>query len=158
MPAISSDGAVPPVPATSDSAADHLPRKSHEKTLTGVFAVTNGTGPDRGLPEHKPDPFRALSGLKTGSFHSLPNGTPPGSTNGGRERSHSKAGSTHSIGSGRGRLAEVGRFSLQEERQQRTPVHEYLPNGHGNGVQGEPAKTPAKQRQAGHGDNVASHR
>lgn len=155
MPAISSNGAVPAVPAIpagADSSADRLPRKSHEKTLKGVFAVTNGTGPDRGLPEHKPDPFKALNGLKNGSFHSLPIGTPPGSINGGRERSHSKAGSTRSIGSARGRLAEVGRFSLQEERQQRTPVHEYLPKAHSNGVHEDTTKTPAKQRPEGHGE------
>lgn len=152
MPAVSSDGAVSAIAVSAASSADPLPRKSQDKTLKGVFAVTNGTGPDRGLPDHRPDPFRALSGLKNNSFSSLPNGTAPGSTNSGRERSHSKAGSTHSVGSARGRLVEAGRFSLQEERQQRTPVHEYLPNGHINGVHRDIAKAPARQRQAAYGE------
>lgn len=156
MPAISSDGPVPATLANATLSADYLPRKSQEKTLTGVFAVMNGTGPDRGLPDHKPDPFKVLGGLKNSSFGSLPNGTPPGSTNSGRERSHSKAGSIRSIGSARARLSESGRFSSQEERQQRTPMHEYVPNGHINGVHRDITKVPAKQRQPAQGEYFPS--
>ncbi len=152
MPALSSDGPVSATPASAASSANYLPRKCQEKTLKGVYAVMNGTGPDRGLPDHRPDPFKILTGLKNNSLGSLPNGTPPGSTNGGRERSHSKAGSAHSIGSARGRLADTGRFSLQEERQQRTPVHEYLPNGYINGIHQETTKASAKQRPATNGE------
>jgi hypothetical protein len=152
MPAVSGDGPGAVTSASPASSADHLPRKSHEKSLKGVVAVTNGTGPDRGLPDHRPDPFKALNGLKNNSFSSLPNGTPPGSANSARERSHSKAGSIHSIGSARVRPAESGRFSSQEERQQRTPVHEYLSNGHVHGVPKEPSKPTAKQKQMSHGE------
>jgi 1-phosphatidylinositol-4-phosphate 5-kinase len=152
MPAASSDGPLSATSASAASSADQLPRKSQEKTLQGIFAVTNGTGPDRGLPDHRPDPFKALSGLKNNSFGSLPNGTPPGSSNNGRERSHSKAGSTHSIGSAKGRVAEIRRFSSQEERQQRSPVHEHLPNGHTSRVYRDTTKAPAMQRQPGHGE------
>jgi 1-phosphatidylinositol-4-phosphate 5-kinase len=152
MPAPSADGPLSATSASATSSADHLPRKSQERTLKGILAVTNGTGPELGLPDHMSDPFRALSGLKNHSFSSLPNGTQLGRTTGERERSHSKAGSTHSIGSARGRLAESGRFSSQEDRQQRAPAHEYVPNGHVNGASREPAKAPPKQRQTAHGE------
>jgi 1-phosphatidylinositol-4-phosphate 5-kinase len=152
MPAISSDGSIPNTSTSAASSADHLPRKSQEKTLTGLYTVTNGTGPERGLPDHKPDPFKVLNGLKNSSLNSLPNGTPTGGMHNGRERSHSKAGSVHSIGSARGRFPEAGRLSSQEERQQKTPVHELLPNGQINGVVREPIKTPGKQKQIADGE------
>ena len=152
MPATSSDGPVSANPASASSSTDHLPRKSQEKAIKGVFALTNGTGLDRGLPDHMPDPFRALGGLKNTSFSSLPHGTPSGSTNNGRERSHSKAGSTNSIGSVRGRLAEAGRVSSQEERQQINLVHDHTLNGHVNGTHWETTKTLAKQRQLAQGE------
>jgi 1-phosphatidylinositol-4-phosphate 5-kinase len=148
MPAISDYGPVSAIAVNAASSADPLPRKSQDKTLKNVFAVTNGTVSDRGLPDHRPDPFKALSGLKNNSFSSLPNGSTSASTNGGRERSHSKAGSTHSIGSARGRLAEVGRYSSQEERQSKTPVHEHLPNGQINGIHQDITRAAPRQKQA----------
>lgn len=156
MAAVSSDGPVSAVSASAASSVDHLPRKSQEKTLKGIFAVTNGIGPDRALPDQRPDPFRALNGLKNNNFASVPNGTPPGSSSSGRERSHSKAGSTHSMGSARARLSEPRRFSSQEERQQRTPAYEHLPNGHINGVHREVTKSSAKQTQTTRGEHFPS--
>lgn len=152
MPAALNDGSVAPSSASATSSADHLPPKSQEKTLKNKLAVTNGTDQDGGLRDHKPDPFKALNGLKNNSLGSLPNGTPPGSSSGGRERSHSKAGSIHSVGSVRSRLTEPGRFSSQEERQQRAFQYDGLPNGHINGVRRETLKAPPSQRQMMHGD------
>ncbi len=153
MTAIYNDGPVSATSVSAASSADHLPRKSQEKALKGIYAaVTNGTGPDRGLPDHRPDPFRALSGLKNSSISSLPNGTPPGSTNSGRERSHSKAGSVQSIGSARGRVAEVGRFSSHEERHRKSFGHDHLPNGHVNGVPNGPTKQEPKQKAIAHAE------
>lgn len=155
MPAIHNDGPVSGVSVNVASSADHLPRKSQEKASKGIYAaVTNGTGPDRGLPDHRPDPFRASSGLKNNSLSSLPNGTPPGSTNSGRERSHSKAGSVHSIGSARGRAAEVGRISLHEERHHQTLGHDHLTNGRVNGVSKAPTKQEPKQRTKAHSEHL----
>jgi 1-phosphatidylinositol-4-phosphate 5-kinase len=147
MPAASDDGPVSAIAVNPASSADPLPRKSQDRALKSVFAVTNGTVSDRGLRDHRPDPFRALSGPKNNSFSSLPNGTASVGTNGGRERSHSKAGSTHSIGSARGRLAEGGRFSSQEERQSKIIVQEHQPNGQINGIHRDVTRPAPKQRQ-----------
>ena len=152
LPAVSNDGTFSATSASPASSADHLPRRSHEKALKSVYAVTNGTGPDRGLPDHRPDPFRALSGLKNNSLGSLPNGTTPGNTTTGRERSHSKAGSIRSIGSARGRAAELARFSSHEERHHKALGHEHLPNGHVNGVSKEPAQQPPKPLTMAYGE------
>lgn len=146
MPAISSDGAVATIEVSSNSSADHLPRISQEKTLKGVFALTNSTGSDLALPDYRPDPFRALSGLKNNSLGSV-NGMSQGSTTGARERSPSKAGSTRSVGSAGARLAEAPKFPSHEEQQQRNSVYEHAPNGHVSAAHRETTKISAKQRQ-----------
>lgn len=111
MPSFSGDGSLQTVPTNPTVTTDSLPRKSHENTLSGVFTLTNGTGPDQALAEHRPDPFKH-SNLKGNSLYSASNGTPNGSIHGNRERSHSKAGSTHSMSSVKAvRIAESGRRS-----------------------------------------------
>ena len=90
----------PPPPILSNStnsSFDGPTRKSYDKTIGGVFTYTNGTDVDTGLPDHRLDQIRSL---KNGSHTSLTNGIPAGSLKS-RDRAHSKAGSTHSIGSAR---------------------------------------------------------
>jgi 1-phosphatidylinositol-4-phosphate 5-kinase len=90
----------PPGPVLSNStnsSFDGPARKSHDKTIGGVFTYTNGTDVETGLSDHRIDQFK---NLRNPSHSSLTNGIPNGSLKS-RDRSHSKAGSTHSTGSAR---------------------------------------------------------
>ena len=86
-----------PVLSNSTNSSFDATRKSHDKTIGGVFTYTNGGDVDTGLPEHRIDQFK---NFRNPSHSSLTNGIPNGSLKS-RERSHSKAGSTHSTGSAR---------------------------------------------------------
>ena len=92
--------AEPPGPALSNStnsSFDGPSRKSGDKTISGVFTYTNGGNVETGLPEHRIDQLKTF---RNPSHTSLINGLPNGSLKG-RERSHSKAASTHSTASAR---------------------------------------------------------
>jgi 1-phosphatidylinositol-4-phosphate 5-kinase len=103
MPSVAPD---PPLAVASNSLApsshpspiDGRPRKSHDKTIGGIFTYTNGTEGDSGLPDHRLDQLKSLR--QNTSHSSLTNGLPNGSANKVtlRDRSHSK-NSTHSIAS-----------------------------------------------------------
>lgn len=90
----------PPAPILSNStnsSFDAVNRKSHDKTISGVFTYTDGTDVETGLTDHRIDQFK---NLRNPSHSSLPNGIPNGTAKN-RDRSHSKAGSTHSTSSAR---------------------------------------------------------
>lgn len=93
---------VEPPPGTlsnsTNSSFDTPARKSHDKAIGGVFTYTNGTDVETGLPDHRID---QLKNFRNASHHSLTNGIPNGSIKSARDRSHSKAGSTHSTSSAR---------------------------------------------------------
>ena len=100
MPSLASDVPYPTASSTPKSSFDKPSRKSQEKTLSGIFAYTNGGGNERPVSDHKQDPFKAF---KTNSLYSLPNGMPNGVPNGatvdGRQRAHSNTESTKSLDS-----------------------------------------------------------
>ena len=102
MPAFSSDGSVQNSRTSPTSSYDNLPRKSHEKSIGGVFTYTNGSG-DMGFNEQPQDHYRTA--LKNQSLNTLPNGTSSGSVKG-RERSDSKADSIRSATSALGRYPD----------------------------------------------------
>ena len=90
----------PPGPVLSNStnsSFDGPARKSHDKTISGLFTYTNGGEADTGRSEHRIDQFK---NFRNPSHTSLTNGIPNGSLKS-RERSHSKAASTHSMSSAR---------------------------------------------------------
>ncbi|EXJ57239.1 1-phosphatidylinositol-4-phosphate 5-kinase [Cladophialophora yegresii CBS 114405] len=98
MPSVASEPALAVVSNSVNSAShspsiDGPPRKSHDKTISGVFTYTNGTDVETRLPDHRLD---QLKNIRSNTSHgSLTNGNvkaPP------RDRSHSKA-SAHSVGS-----------------------------------------------------------
>lgn len=110
--------AEPPLSVVSNSATSSLdgpPRKSHEKTISGVFTYTNGTDVGTGLPDHRLD---QIKNLRSNSHSSLTNGIPNvnGNVKQPRDRSHSKAGSTHSVASA---SATAGKYA---ENISRSPV------------------------------------
>lgn len=113
MSSRATDGSLAPVSNSAASSLDGPTRKSHEKTLGGVFAYTNGTDVESGRHERRFDPFNSI---KNSSLHSLPhnvtapNGNLKGGPGGSWERSHSKPGSVNSVGSGnvRSQDASVG--------------------------------------------------
>lgn len=98
--------------ANSSSSFDGAPRKSHDKTIGGVFTYTNG-GADAdtalGVHDHRLD---QLKNFRNSSHGSLTNGVPNANGNGSvktqapRDRAQSKAGSIHSITSLQGRNGE----------------------------------------------------
>lgn len=99
MPSVASE---PPLSVVSNSVTpnsslDGPPRKSHDKTISGVFTYTNGTDVETGLPDHRLD---QLKNIRNNNSHgSLTNGIPNGSVKvPPRDRSHSKT-STHSVAS-----------------------------------------------------------
>lgn len=85
--------------------ADGPLRKSHDKAIGGVFTYTNGADVESGYPEHRLDQVKSHA---KGSHTSLPNGFPNGNVKATtRDRSQSKAGSTHSIASATGRNSGI---------------------------------------------------
>lgn len=95
MPSVAAEP--PSVLSNSTNSSLDGPRKSHDKTISGVFAYTNGADVDTGLSDHRLDQIRSF---RNGSHTSLTNGIPNGSL-ASRERASSKAASTHSIASAR---------------------------------------------------------
>ena len=99
MPSVASSE--PPLSVVSNSvhsnssSIDGPPRKSHDKTISGVFTYTNGTDVETGLPDHRLD---QLKNLRNNSHSSLTNGIPNGGAKASRDPSHSKA-SAHSVAS-----------------------------------------------------------
>lgn len=89
--------------ATSSSSLDGPARKSNDKTISGVFTYTNGTAAEAGFAEHRLDQLKTF---RNASHSSLTNGIPNGNVKAPRDRSQSKADSTHSIGSTTARNAE----------------------------------------------------
>ena len=141
MPAYSSDETAPHASDLSTSpASDHLSPKTQEKSLKSALAGANGMTVDRSNLDDRVESPRTVNGVKNNVAGSvLPNGNLPVSIIAGRERSHSKAGSTYSTGS-----ARSVRFSFQEERHLKARSQEFLPNGHINGVQRE---SPLKAKE-----------
>jgi 1-phosphatidylinositol-4-phosphate 5-kinase len=90
MPSVAADNLRPALSNSTNSSFDGLPRKSHDKTIGGVFTYTNGTDVETGLPDHRLDHIRTL---RNPSHTSLTNGLP----NGTLRREGSKTGSTHSV-------------------------------------------------------------
>ena len=97
MPAFTGEG-MSQAPASATSSYDHLPRKSNDKSLGGVFTLTKGTAEG----DEESDQVRAP--LKNQHLSN-------GAAGHGRERSHSKAGSLQSISSAKGRFADGDRRS-----------------------------------------------
>ncbi len=95
MPSLATDAPLSTAPASPNSSVDGLPRKSNEKTLSGVFAYTNGTTAESGSSDRR-DPLKSI---KSNNLSSLPNGIHNGASRIGLEQSQSKTGSTHSISS-----------------------------------------------------------
>ncbi|KAJ9615298.1 Phosphatidylinositol-4-phosphate 5-kinase [Cladophialophora chaetospira] len=118
MPSVASDPSLAAVSnsVTSNShssSIDGPPRKSHDKTISGVFTYTNGTDVETGLPEHRLDHLKNIR--NNNSHSSLTNGLPNGSAKAPpRDRSHSKA-STHSV-------ASAGAAAKYSESLSRSPV------------------------------------
>ncbi|KAK7888091.1 Phosphatidylinositol-4-phosphate 5-kinase [Exophiala xenobiotica] len=90
--------------SANPSPVDGPSRKSNEKTIGGVFTYTNATDGDTGYPDHRLDQLKSFG---NNSHNSLPNGVPNGNVKAPRDRSQSKASSTHSIASAAGRNAET---------------------------------------------------
>ncbi|KIW20041.1 hypothetical protein PV08_00616 [Exophiala spinifera] len=94
----------PALPLVSSSAntspIDGATRKSHDKTIGGVFRYTDGPDVESGYSDHRLD---QLKNFRNGSHHSLTNGLPNGNVKASRDRSQSKASSIHSIGSAVGK-------------------------------------------------------
>lgn len=103
MPPIATEPPLSLVSNSTNSSFDGPPRKSHDKTISGVFTYTNGTDVETGLPEHRLDHYK---NLRTNSHGSLTNGMPNSTVKSSRDRAHSKAGSTHSTSSGPARNGE----------------------------------------------------
>lgn len=97
--------ALPLVPNSANtSSIDGTARKSHDKTIGGVFTYTGGSDVETGYPDHRLD---QLKNFRNGSHHSLTNGLPNGNIKASRDRSQSKASSTHSIGSAAGKQTDT---------------------------------------------------
>jgi len=101
-----SAAAEPPLSVLSNganSSFDIHPRKSHDKTISGLFTYTNGTDVETGLPEHRID---QIKNLRSNSHNSLTNGIPNGNVKVPQDWSHSKAGSIQSVASATGKNTE----------------------------------------------------
>ena len=96
MPSVAVEPPGTVLSSSTNSSLD-VTRKSHDKTIGGVFTYTNGGDVETGLPDHRLDQFK---NLRNPSHTSLTNGIPNGSLKS-RDRSHSKATSTHSASSAR---------------------------------------------------------
>lgn len=70
MPALSADPPLSVLPNSTHSSFDQA-RKSHDKTISGVFTYTNGTDVETGLPDHR---LEQIKTLRSGSQNSLTNG------------------------------------------------------------------------------------
>jgi len=106
MPSASIEPPLTVLSTSANSSFDGHTRKSHDKTISGVFTYTNGTDVDTAVHDHRLDHFKSL---KNNSLQSLTSGLPNGNAKGGRDRAHSTAGSTHSIRSATARGAEHGK-------------------------------------------------
>ncbi|EXJ78106.1 1-phosphatidylinositol-4-phosphate 5-kinase [Capronia epimyces CBS 606.96] len=97
MPPVATEPPLSVLSNGANSSFDRPPRKSHDKTISGVFTYTNGQDVEAGLSEHRLD---QLKNRRNNSHGSLTNGIPNGNLKPApRDRSHSKAGSTHSVAS-----------------------------------------------------------
>jgi 1-phosphatidylinositol-4-phosphate 5-kinase len=157
MPSLVTEGPLSTLSTSANSSFDG-PRKSHEKTLGGVFTYTNGTNVETGLSDHRLDQFK--NAKHNSSLHSLPNGTSSGSINGTRDRAHSKTGSIQSIGSGAGRHWEnTGRTPGSSDGLTKLSNVEHAQNDylHGRPQTSERPADPERLRSStstrGHGDN-----
>ncbi|KAK5106181.1 Phosphatidylinositol-4-phosphate 5-kinase [Lithohypha guttulata] len=70
MPGLSAEAPLSVLPNSTNSSFD-LSRKSNDKTISGVFAYTNGTDVETGLPGHR---LEQIKNLRSGSQNSLMNG------------------------------------------------------------------------------------
>ncbi|KIY03628.1 uncharacterized protein Z520_00319 [Fonsecaea multimorphosa CBS 102226] len=101
MPSVASEPPLSVVSNTVHSNSSSLegpPRKSHDKTISGVFTYTNGTDVEAGLSDHRLDQLKSLR--NNTSHSSLTNGVPNGNVKAPpRDRIQSKAGSSSSAAS-----------------------------------------------------------
>ena len=108
MPAFTGEGINQDPVTSAASSFDHLPRKSHDKSLGGVFTLTNGIGDG----PHEEQNFDHLGAPgKSQGLYTLTNGTSSNGNVHGRDRSHSKAGSIRSMSSAKARFTENERRS-----------------------------------------------
>ncbi|EXJ88485.1 1-phosphatidylinositol-4-phosphate 5-kinase [Capronia coronata CBS 617.96] len=109
MPSVAAEPPLSVLSNGTNSSFDGPPRKSHDKTISGVFTYTNGADVETGRSDHRLD---QLKNFRNNSHGSMTNGVPNGNGNGNikapRDRAHSKAGSTHSLASVQGRNIENG--------------------------------------------------
>lgn len=105
MPSAATESPLSVVSNSANSSLEGPRRKSHDKTISGVFTYTNGTDVETGLPEHRLDQLK--NPRNNNSHSSLTNGVPNGIVKVPRDRSNSKAGSTHSVASAAARNAEI---------------------------------------------------
>ena len=92
MPALTAEAPLSVLPNSTSSSFDLQTRKSNDKTISGVFAYTNGTDVETGLPDHR---LEQIKSLRSGSQNSLSNSN----AKSGRDRAPSVAGSTLSVSS-----------------------------------------------------------
>ncbi|OAL34042.1 hypothetical protein AYO20_06690 [Fonsecaea nubica] len=101
MPSVASEAPLSVVSNSVHSNSSSLegpPRKSHDKTISGVFTYTNGTDVEAGLSDHRLDQLKSLR--NNTSHSSLTKGIPNGNVKAPlRDRTQSKAGSTNSAAS-----------------------------------------------------------
>lgn len=91
MPALSAEAPLSVLPNSTHSSFD-LARKSHDKTISGVFTYTNGTDIETGLPDHR---LEQIKSLRSGSQNSLTNGI--NNARSSKDRVPSNAGSNLSL-------------------------------------------------------------
>lgn len=96
MPALSADAPLSVLPNSTSSSFDLQSRKSHDKTISGVFTYTNATDAETGLPDPRLEQIRTL---RSGSQNSLTNGNVKSGRERDRDRASSTAGSLLSVSS-----------------------------------------------------------
>lgn len=143
MPSFTADGPLSTTSASPNSSFDRLPRKSNERTLSGVFAYTDGSPAD-GTSSDRRDPLKSI---KSNNLYSLPNGINNGTARNGWEQSPSKAGSTHSVSS---RSAQHPANTVQNsgmvDGSSKLSNVEYADSSEPNGVLRQPLESPDLER------------
>ncbi|KAK4937966.1 Phosphatidylinositol-4-phosphate 5-kinase [Elasticomyces elasticus] len=119
------------------SSADGPLRKSHDKTIGGVFTYTNSADIESGYSERRLDQIRNhANNSHTSLTNGLPNGNVKATT---RDRAQSKAGSTHSIGSATARHSgHLSKNSMSVDGMTRLSSVENVSDERSNGVPTQP--------------------
>lgn len=130
MPGLSAEPPLSVLPNSTNSSFD-VARKSNDKTVSGLFAYTNGTDIETGFPDHR---LEQIKNLRNGSQNSLTNGN----VKLGKERAPSFTGSNASLASKTPRASEqFGRYSTSPEQVSRLSNVENISDLHRmNGTNG----------------------